>query len=113
MQFNRQQFKGCLLTTLFVFYFSGANFFTHTHVDENNRLVVHSHPFSSESHHQHSTVNFQAIDRLQNFTVCLLLFAASVIAIYKIIFILSYPYRKGFQLTAFTPFCYSRPPPTA
>jgi len=112
MKFNRQQITGGILTVLFVFYFAGVSFFPHSHIDEYNRLIVHSHPFSSESHHQHSSVNFFAIEKLQHFTVCLLLFAASIVAVYKLNFVLFSLYNRGSHLSSFTPFCFSRPPPT-
>lgn len=112
MKFNRQQITGAFLTVLFVFYFAGVSFFSHSHIDEYNRLIVHSHPFSSESHHQHSTVNFFAIEKLQHFTVCILLFASLIIAVNRLSFVLSDPYNRGFHLSSFTPFCFSRPPPT-
>mgnify|MGYP006945460817 CR=1 FL=1 len=111
MKFNRRQITGYFLTGLFVFYFASISFFSHVHVDGYNRLIVHSHPFSSESHHQHSTVNFQTIDRLQNFTIHLLFLAISFIAIYRLSFISSDPYRKGFHLSVFSSFCFLRPPP--
>lgn len=111
MQNNKRQITGYLLAILFVFYFAGANFFSHSHIDEYNRLIVHSHPFSSESNHQHSTANFLAIDRLLNFTVCLLFFGISFVAINKLSLVLSDPYNRRFQGSAFTPVCFSRPPP--
>jgi hypothetical protein len=111
MKIRRQQITGGLLTILFVFYFAGVSFFSHAHVDEFNRLIVHSHPFSSESHHQHSSVNFLTIDKLQHFTVSLFLFAFSFIAFYKLSIVVTDSYRKVFSLSTFTPFCFSRPPP--
>lgn len=111
MKYTRQQITAGFLTVLFVSYFAGVSFFSHTHINEYNQLIVHSHPFSSESHHQHSTANFQVIDKLQHFFVNLLMLAVALTAIYKLCLFLSDTYQKGFHLSSFTPYCFSRPPP--
>ncbi len=103
--------SGFFLTALFVFYFAGVGFFNHTHLDEYNNLVVHSHPFSSESNHQHAAANFIAIDKLSNLTLGLIILGVFLLAVYELKCI-SYVIRnRNFIHKAFTPFCFSRPPP--
>lgn len=111
MHHINRQYTGFFLTALFVFYFVSISFFYHTHYDENHQLIVHSHPFSSESNHHHSQANFYTIDRLSSLFTNLLLMGIFLIAILVLRAVFFNPYRKEFRFNAFTPFCFSRPPP--
>ncbi len=113
MQINRSIIRkltsGFLLVS-FVFYFVGINFFPHKHVI-NGRVIVHSHPFSSNEHHSHSSNALNLIQQLSNLQMKNISFGASLILFFKILFVTqikqiilvpAYSYkRKNF----------SRPPP--
>jgi hypothetical protein len=111
MQNNKRQISGYLLTILFVFYFASTNFFKHVHVDDNNRLIVHSHPFSSESNHQHSTASFQLIDRLSGFVVGLIVLGLSLLAVFEWNATFTANRNQHVRTVAFLTSCFSRPPP--
>ncbi|MEA4984093.1 hypothetical protein SDC9_31320 [bioreactor metagenome] len=111
MQNNKRQISGYLLTILFVFYFASTNFFKHTHIDENNRLIVHSHPFSSESNHQHHTASFQLIDKLSGFVAGLIILGMSLLAISELSSCLTVSRGEHVRTVAFLTSCFSRPPP--
>jgi hypothetical protein len=61
-----QLIRAYFLFLLLGFYWLATGFFYHTHTDENNRIVTHSHPFGSENH-QHSGHAFMLIDRISGF----------------------------------------------
>lgn len=111
MQNNKRQITGYLLTILFVFFFASTNFFKHVHVDENNRLIVHSHPFSSESNHQHNTASFQLIDKLSGFVAGLILLGISLFAVIELNMVLTATRDEHFRSDEFLIACFSRPPP--
>ncbi|MDD4198281.1 MAG: hypothetical protein PHZ12_02595 [Paludibacter sp.] len=112
MQNNKRHITGYLLTILFVFYFASTNFFKHVHIDENNRLIVHSHPFSPESNHQHSSASFQLIDKLSCFTVGLIWLGITLLAVLELNNIRMSFSNRNFKSDDFLNFCFSRPPPT-
>lgn len=51
-----------VLVALFMLHYMNNVFFTHVHV-EGSHLVAHSHPYSN-SHHQHSSIDFSLIKSL-------------------------------------------------
>ncbi|KWW29209.1 MAG: hypothetical protein AUK63_1594 [bacterium P3] len=57
---------GLLLAAIYLFYFAGTHFFVHRHF-VNDRVVVHSHPYS-KSNHTHSSIEILSIDELSNDT---------------------------------------------
>jgi hypothetical protein len=111
MQNNKRQNTGYLLTILFVFYFVSTNFFKHAHLDENNHLIVHSHPFSSESDHQHSSASFQLIDKLSGFSSAVVLAGLLLLAVFALSGIIISSCDRHFRSDAFLIYCFSRPPP--
>ena len=54
-----------LLTIIFIGYVGNNTFFMHTHT-ENNRVIVHAHPYG-ESTHTHSSASFHTISLLNHF----------------------------------------------
>lgn len=48
---------------LFIAYMGGISFFTHTHII-NGVTIVHSHPYKSDSNHEHNTAEFELIAHL-------------------------------------------------
>jgi hypothetical protein len=112
MQNNKRHITGYLLAILFVFYFAGANFFSHSHIDEYHRLIVHSHPFSSESNHQHSSANFLTIDKLSNIFVGFIFFGICFLAVFQINKQLINGYGRNFFKNTYYFFRFSRPPPS-
>jgi len=60
-----KQISGISLLVIFMSFWVGTNFFVHTHI-VNNVLIVHSHPFSPESNHQHSPDQLSLIQHLQH-----------------------------------------------
>ena len=111
MQNNKRHITGYLLTILFVFYFASTNFFKHVHIDENNRLIVHSHPFSSETKHQHNAASFQLIDKLSGFVFGLIVLGMSMLAVFEMNTTLTATRNQHFRTVAFLTSCFSRPPP--
>ena len=58
--------SGYLLLVVYLGYFTGTNFFVHSHRFQNH-VVVHSHPFAAKNH-GHSANEFQLISLLQEAT---------------------------------------------
>ncbi len=58
--------RAYFLILLFGFHWLATGFFYHTHTDDNNRIVTHSHPFGSENH-QHTNHSLIVIDRISGF----------------------------------------------
>ncbi len=52
---------------LFVVYYAGSSFFTHTHTID-GQSVTHSHPFEGTNGHHHTTAEFSIISVLSHFT---------------------------------------------
>lgn len=91
MMHNRKfvRFAGCLLAILYVAYFMGGHLFVHHHHLQ-NRVVVHSHPFSNPNH-SHSTAQLLTIDQL-NADTCLPSHQAPVVMVVAaVIALLSVP----------------------
>lgn len=63
---NIRRITGWFFLLLFATYFAGVNFFPHTHVVDNQR-VVHSHPYAPAGEHHHSTSGFELIKQLSGF----------------------------------------------
>lgn len=68
LQKHFKQIAGITLLAFFVSFWVGTNFYVHTHI-VNNVLVVHSHPFSSETSHQHSSDQLSHIQHFQHIDV--------------------------------------------
>lgn len=113
MQINTTIFRkilGVLLLTLFVGYFVGITFFPHKHV-VNGVVIVHSHPFSSNEHHAHSTNVLNWLQQLSQILtkvfvsgvlLSALLSVKSIIEIFDALFSYAGNYKYSY---------FSRPPP--
>lgn len=74
---------------LFLGYLGSITFFTHVHILDNGVIIVHSHPFKSESdtipfNHQHSKNDFVIINLLTHFLTTIFSVAV-VIAAFNIL----------------------------
>lgn len=52
---------------LFVVYYAGSNFFSHTHSID-GEVVAHSHPFAGSGGHHHTSVECSIISLVTHFT---------------------------------------------
>ena len=52
---------------LFVVYYAGSSFFSHTHTID-GQSVTHSHPFAGSNGHHHTTAEFSIISVLSHFS---------------------------------------------
>lgn len=77
---KNRKISGFILLLLFAFNYVGNNFFLHTHILDGEK-VVHSHPYSSDSH-IHSRVAFQLISQT-SFTLAAIVIAPLMILIFK------------------------------
>lgn len=50
---------------LFIAYMGGISFFTHSHI-VNGVTIVHSHPFKTDSGHEHTTAEFELMAHLNH-----------------------------------------------
>lgn len=71
------------LPILFIVYIGSISFFTHAHI-VNGVTIVHSHPFDSDTNHEHTTAEFQLIQHLNAVVVLPSVFAGIGIALFLI-----------------------------
>jgi len=105
-----QLIRAFLLFLLFSFYWLATGFFYHTHIDDNNRVVSHSHPFGSENHH-HPNNNLVLIDKLSGYESSLW-YAVEVKSDWRYLHSTYYICETETNvLLKFNYYSYSRPPP--
>ncbi len=63
VKFEKRHIIAFVGVLLFVAYMAGITLFTHSHV-VNGVTIVHSHPFSKDAQHQHTTSEYQLLDIL-------------------------------------------------
>jgi hypothetical protein len=105
-----QLIRAYFLILLFGFYWLATGLFYHTHTDENNRIVTHSHPFGSENH-QHSNNSFVVIDRISCFesTQTISFDVLSAWCFHNAAYFIAETTDKS--LLSFNNYRFSRPPP--
>lgn len=85
------------LPLLFITYMGGISFFTHTHI-VNGVTIVHSHPYNSDSDHEHSTSEIELIAHFNAVHIWDTIHSGFVLAIFLILFgvILVFCLQKAF-----------------
>lgn len=105
---------GSAFLIIFLFFFSGNTFFNHAHhIDEN--IIIHSHPFKSDSHgnpnHNHSRSDYLLIDLINNLlfftTINIVLIAGLVILLNPVP---TYYLNPFLSLVTISPFTIRGPP---
>jgi hypothetical protein len=62
---SSRYFKSILFLLLFVGSFISNNFYLHTH-DIDGAIVYHSHPFTADAQHQHSSTSIELIQHINH-----------------------------------------------
>lgn len=108
MQVKTRSILTIAFVILFLSYYGGATFFTHTHISKEGR-VTHSHPYLPSGHHSHTSTGFQQIDHLTY-----LAFVADVVSFVFVATVFQYIF--GLPISRHTcfaniPYCQLRAPP--
>lgn len=108
MQVKTRSILTIVFVILFLSYYGGATFFTHTHIFKEGR-VTHSHPYLPSGHHTHTSMGFQQIDHLTHFTFVADVFSFVFVAT-EFQYIFGLPISRHPRFTN-TPYCQLRAPP--
>lgn len=73
---------GMLLLLLFLGHYGGTTLFSHSHIVDDH-VIYHSHPYSANSHHTHTSFEYHAIRTLST----LLLLVVIVAAIHRSVYV--------------------------
>ncbi|HOF21527.1 MAG TPA: hypothetical protein PLO24_09750 [Bacteroidales bacterium] len=107
--------QGSALLTIFLLLFAGNNFFHHAHqVDD--RIIVHSHPFKSDSQgnpvHKHPATDYLLIHLFNTIVFCFIFSITRAGTVSGPAYTIVPHYRNPFfSLISFLPLKFRGPPP--